>query len=198
MTPLAWAGVAAAGLVGWLLLRKKDAPKTLPPPSRVLLIGDSLAVGLASPLKKELAPAVLEVRAHVGSRASDWVSGGKYQQELDSALGTLQPEVVLISLGTNDSAGGGTGYAKHFKEIADWVRTNGAAPIFLGPPELPWARGEIYVAAEAAGFLIKAPPGLAHASDGVHLTPQGYAEWAKYLVKTLRNGVSDLSSVYDW
>ena len=195
MTPWAWIGVAAAGLVGWLFLRKKDAP-SVKAPSHVALIGDSLAVGLGTPLMKELAPAKLVVNAHVSARASDWL--GKYNQELEYVLNMIKPEVVLISLGTNDSAAGGTGFVKDFKAIADRIQAKGATPIFLGPPELPWAREGIYVAGEAAGFLIKAPSGLAHAPDGVHLTPQGYAEWAKYLGKTLRNGVSDLGSIYDW
>lgn len=196
MNPLAWAAVAVAGLTGWLLLRKKS-PKTLSPPSHAALVGDSLAVGLAKPLAKELAPAELVTRAHVGSRASDWLAGGKYRQDLVDVL-WQKPDVVLISLGTNDSAGGGTGFAKHFEEVADRVRGSGAVPIFLGPPELPWPRGEVHAAAEAAGFLVKAPAGLAHALDGVHLTPQGYADWAKYVGNKLRGGVSDVGSVYDW
>lgn len=197
MNPWPLVGVAVAGLAGWLLLRKRGEPRALPPPSRALLIGDSLAVGLAAPLKKELAPAVLTTSAHVGSRASDWVAGGKYRQELDGAFKMLQPEVVLVSLGTNDLAGKAP-FAKHFKEIGDWVRTNGAAPVFLGPPELPWPRDEVLAAAESAGFLVKAPTGLPHAPDGVHLTPQGYAEWSKFIGKKLRSGISEVGSVYDW
>lgn len=191
-----WLAAALAAGAGVLLLRRKQ-PATTKPPSRALLIGDSLAVGLAAPLAKELAPAELVTRAHVGSRSSDWAFEGKYRGELEDALTKFRPDAVLVSLGTNDLAGGKP-TATSFDFLAKRVAAKGAAVIFLGPPELPWPRGEVWSSAEAAGILVKAPEGLPHAPDGVHLTPAGYAAWAKFVGARLRAGVSGVGGVYDW
>lgn len=195
MTPLAWLAVAAA-VGGWLVLRKKESPSAPQLKSRALLVGDSLAVGLGPPLGKALLPAALDSEAHSGSTAKDWL--GKFRPALDELLATVKPEVVFVSLGTNDTAPGASvaGLEQRFTELASVVRKAGAAPLFLLPPELPWSRQPVADAVKAAGAVLITPrAGLEHGPDKVHLTGKGYADWAANVAQQLRGGViGDLPS----
>lgn len=136
--------------------------------------------------------------AHVGATAKDWTTG-KYSSELDGALATTKPEVVLISLGTNDTAPGASvaGLDHRFSDLAETVRMMGATPVFLLPPELPWSRQPVADAVKAAGALLITPEaGHQHAPDGVHLTGKGYSDWASDVAGKVKGGdVGEVSFV---
>ena len=101
----AWPWIAAGAAAVGLLLLKPAAAKTqrrlprLTVSSRVLLIGDSLAVGLRSPLSSLASADAIAFRGtgiggtHIGS----WTGG-----TLSRAL-AFNPTLVLVSLGTNDA-----------------------------------------------------------------------------------------------
>lgn len=182
-------GIIAAGIAWWWLTRKPTRKSA--PPSSYVLIGDSLGEGLGPPLKDELKPAKLTVAAHTSANAQNWAYG-KYKKELDQLL-LLKPDGgLLISLGTNDTAGGAASELSdklpfHFKLIADAARAAGVTPIFIEPPALLWYDQRVIEAAVLAGArLIKTPEGLAHASDNIHLTISGYRTWAKFVAAALK------------
>lgn len=197
MTPLGWLAVTAAAVGGWLIFRKQGGTPKPQLRSRALLIGDSLAVGLGPPLTKVIAPVALTTRAHVSTTSKSWTAG-KYAAELDEALATSKPEVVLISLGTNDTAPGASiaGLETRFSDLTETIRMGGGAPIFLLPPELPWSRQPVADAVKASGAILITPRvGLEHAPDKIHLTGKGYADWAEDIAKQLKGGVvGDLPS----
>jgi lysophospholipase L1-like esterase len=179
-------------VIGWVVLRRRDTAPAAPSiKSKALLIGDSLAVGLGPPLTKALAPAKFWFVAHVSATSKDWTTG-KFASGLDEALATIKPEVVFVSLGTNDTAPGANiaGLESRFKDLAGTIRMMGAAPVFLLPPELPWSRQPVVDAVKAAGSVLIMPRlGLEHASDKIHLTPKGYADWAADVAGQLKGGV---------
>lgn len=155
----------------------------VPPESRRLLIGDSLAVGLAP----HMPHATL---AKGGTTAAQWAAG-KYRAPLLAMLRDRRPALVLICLGTNDTAQGRPApkLGEHFAELARLIRDHGAEPVFLEPTELPWSRAPIVQAAAATGArVIRAPvlPSSARSRDRIHLTPEGYRLWAEHVRAALR------------
>src|SRR3990172_5754810 len=93
-----YAGLVLAAGLG--MVRLLNGPR-LRRGMRVLLIGDSLAVGTApyfAALAKE-AGVEFKSLAKVGTRIDQWASSA----ELKALLEKFQPELVLVSLGTNDA-----------------------------------------------------------------------------------------------
>lgn len=162
------------------------APKKL---ARVVLVGDSLAVGLARPLAAELKPqgAELKVCARVAANAGQFTEpGGFGTLGLAALLADFKPELVLISLGTNDTAPGSSVRDKlpaRFALLRERIEAAGARVLFLGPPPLPWSREPIYQAAADARLLVA--PAVEQAPDHIHPTPAGAAAWAAHIRKEL-------------
>lgn len=158
-------------------------------PSRVALVGDSLAVGLATPLRRELEPrgAALRVQAATGAHAGMFTAGAG-AQALGKLLAEWRPELVLVSLGTNDTVPGATLAAKlpeRFALLRQRASSAGARLVFLEPPPLPWSREPIHQAAAHAGAPLLLSPAVEQASDRIHPTPAGYAAWSKHIAKEL-------------
>ncbi|MBI3204484.1 MAG: SGNH/GDSL hydrolase family protein [Myxococcales bacterium] len=182
--PWFWFGVAA-------LLAADSAPARakVRKLSRVVLIGDSLAVGLARPLAAELktAGAELKVCARVSANAGQFTEpGGFGTLGLSALLSDFTPELVLVSLGTNDTAPGSSVRDKlpaRFALMRSRIEAAGAHVLFLGPPSLPWPREPIYQAAAGARLLVA--PAVEQAPDHIHPTPAGSAAWAKHIRKEL-------------
>lgn len=166
---------------------------------RVLLIGDSLAVGLGphlSALAKE-AGAELKVLAKSGTRIDQWASN----KELRTLLESYRPDVVLVSLGTNDSYMQGADVVakqraqleKLYELLTTWPRSKdyGLGPehlVWIGPPTLPKpvATGIPAMIQDAAGSALSPRYHYFHSEklpvprgpDGIHPTARGYAGWA--------------------
>ncbi len=102
LTNRAWiyVGLGAATLTAVGLVELLGAP-TLRPGDRLLLVGDSLAVGLSAPLGALCRDSGIPFQAiaTVGTRIDQWAES----QPLSDALAAFQPTIVLISLGTNDA-----------------------------------------------------------------------------------------------
>lgn len=160
--------------------KKKDAIPVYVEPcdlSRVSLIGDSLGVGLARPLRTELAKRgyTLEAHAKTSTTAKSWIGA-----PLEAALAS-RPGWLLISLGTNDTAKGAAApeLPEEFKKIAARALEVGSKPIFVLPPPMPWSLARVREAAASTGALAIEPPlGLPRTADKIHLTGAGYASWA--------------------
>lgn len=152
---------------------------------RLLVIGDSLAVGTGPHFQALGKEAGIEVKvlATTGSRIDQWAGSAKLQQNLDS----FQPDMVLVSLGTNDEylTGDAVGrQAPFFQQLLD--KLNGRQIVWIGPPTLPKAtNGITAMIQEAAGGLsprfhyfhserLDIPRG----PDKIHPTARGYAGWA--------------------
>lgn len=146
---------------------------------RVLLVGDSLAVGLARPLALLLAP--LTSAAVGGTRIDHW-----HGPTMARAL-LVAPSLVVVVLGTNDIAAhmAGNEARPQIRAVVAMARAAGASVAWVGPPSLPWdgfgVRAALAQELSDLGvplFDSEAAAPVARHSDGVHMTPAGYAEWA--------------------
>lgn len=173
--------VTAAG-VG--LVRIFRGPK-IKAGERLLLVGDSLAVGLTPPMR------ALAGEGHVsfdslalsGSRIDQWAASNK----LTEKLRTFRPNVVLVSLGTNDAYGTGTEAlrraASSLEVLLAKIRAGGAEVAWIGPPSLPKAPNSKVLAMlktsiESSHYFPSEAYAIPRAPDGIHPTLKGYAGWA--------------------
>jgi len=163
--------------------------------ARILLVGDSLAVGLSNPLSEIAQSHGTEVKAdgRTGTTAHDWVRGGWLAQDVAS----FNPDLILISLGTNDAAGDLSAFGPNVTTLIDQATSKGGKLAWIGPPyfapTLPnfpagnvermrqtlldtlSPRGINLFRSDAGG----AERDYARAADKLHMTPAGYADWAK-------------------
>lgn len=167
-------------------------PPQCPPPTRpILLIGDSLAAGLAEPMG-QLAEACGIVRfgasATIGSGVSAW-DVGRWREALGMAGGQIAGGTVLISLGGNDFHADPVSVRRGIDRLLGFVADAGARPRWISPPDIPvddragvrsaWRRAiglgrmrGYYPTEEMAGRYPVS-------GDGIHPTPRGYAELAR-------------------
>ncbi len=186
------AGIGVARLIGGPRVRKG---------MRVLLVGDSLAVGMApyfAALSKESGVAFQSL-ATSGTRIDQWASSA----ELAKLLESFQPDLILVSLGTNDSFMQSSDAATVARQkpqlekllalLSQWPRKKdyglGAEHIvWIGPPTLhnPPSPGVSKMIQDAAGAPL-APRftyyhserlSLPRGPDKLHPTARGYAGWA--------------------
>lgn len=200
-------GLVAASAVGALILagRSKKRGPLVSKSDRVVLIGDSLGVGLRKPLGA-LAQAdgiPFFGQACGGTQIFQWVRQDTHfgpctfgQQHIRAA----EPTVVLISLGTNDA------YAQpaeieserpKLQELLQDIVDMGARPIWIDPPKLekaphvPQVMEMIY--ADPVGRRVGMPHfrsdllDIQMSGDKIHPTGAGYQTWAEALWKWLRS-----------
>lgn len=180
-----WIYVSLGLAAGYGLVRLMFGPRIKPGETRLLLVGDSLAVGLA-PYLKDLAAAEriqFSSLATVGTRIDQWSDNAALRERLQS----FRPTVVLVSLGTNDEYMGGKDVVE--RQQAHLVRLVGllmtAQPehiLWIGPPALPKPTNGI------VPMLKEQIPGrdyfpsdqltIPRGPDRIHPTARGYAGWA--------------------
>jgi len=186
------------------------------PQERVLVIGDSLAVGLATPLEQALrARGVGAFRSIAvgGTMINQWAWSGSHLQarQLDAALAEFQPTLVLISLGTNDEAsrgavdykgdpaqppyGPGFSVANQRKDSIPKLASKlaGVRSVWLGPPVTSrWEPDRAFrdlIAANWPGRYFNTESiALAKASDKLHMTGSGYRTWSDAIIAWLETG----------
>ncbi|MDM7992954.1 MAG: SGNH/GDSL hydrolase family protein [Candidatus Fermentibacter sp.] len=147
---------------------------------KVLLVGDSLAVGLSPPLKKlvEADGGQLSTRATVGTTIRQWARS----PWLAASLASARPALVVASLGTNDLPLAGD-RSEDVTSIVDQVRAAGAELVWVEPPTMTLPdRGNIRATLHRlvpASSLFPGPSvRFERAPDRIHATPKGYAELA--------------------
>ena len=183
-----YAGLLAAAGVG-LVRALKHKPRIVPGQSRMLLIGDSLAVGLTTPMKAIAADqrVVFGAAAEQGTRIDQWGKPGtKQANALDAALASVQPTLVLVSLGTNDEYMMGSPVerqAPHMKALIEKLTRGGAEVFWIGPPTLPkkgtnGIRALLTSAVQSDHFFDSQPLPIPRGPDNLHPTARGYAGWA--------------------
>lgn len=151
---------------------------------RVLLVGDSLAVGLTAPLKTLAHRAGVEVgaRARNSTTIDEWARG----VELAEGLAQVAPTITAICLGTNDMRTTGIEAKRpHIRAIVDQVLGAGSAVAWVEPPEPmpfpdPGVRALLVdeLARRHVRLLRSEGMDLERAPDRIHLTGRGYAAWA--------------------
>lgn len=148
---------------------------------RIMLIGDSLAVGLTSPVKALATQSGCDffALAKSGTMMPYWTGN----ESVAGAIQTFSPTLILVSLGTNDSKGNHTDeqLAAHVAALREFLSVTGAAIVWILPPQLPFPErvSKHVLAAGIASFpssTLPIPQG-----DGIHPTARGYAGWAEHI-----------------
>lgn len=193
-----WLYAGLAIVAGLGMVRLLNGPR-ITRGMRVLLVGDSLAVGMApffAALAKE-AGVEFKSLAKEGTRIDQWASNAELAKLLDS----YQPNLVLVSLGTNDAYMKGEGVVakqqaqldKLYALLTQWPRKKdyGLGPehlVWIGPPTLPAAPTPAMVGMIQASSGSALSPryhyfhsdrlALPRGPDNLHPTAKGYAGWA--------------------
>lgn len=173
--------IAGVGIVSALKQEASSCQPVVGPGSRIMLVGDSLAVGLQVPLGQLARTTGSEFAAfsQSGSTIRRWVRDA----QVSATLGTFKPTVVLVCLGTNDSLGNQPTevLASQISEMKDWLQESGAAVVWILPPKLPFPE-RVSGAIKAAGVKTFVSANLPLPQpDGIHSTGKGYAGWAEHI-----------------
>lgn len=180
-----YAGLAVAAGVGLTTLIRRG-PKITAGQTRLLLIGDSLAVGLGPQLqaiaKDQKVP--FDAVAEVGTRIDQWAT----RADLDQHLAAFKPTLVLVSLGTNDAYMQGDWVVGRqqaaLQALLAKIKASGAEAVWIGPPTLPLKTSNGIVPMLKATipsshyFPSDTALQLPRGPDGIHPTVAGYAGWA--------------------
>lgn len=157
--------------------------------SRLLLLGDSLAVGLTAPMRAlaEDEGVPFASVAREGSTISDF--GGLRPTEqaarLQQALADFAPTLVLVSLGTNDEYLSEAALAAERDDLDALLEQLAPYEVaWVGVPELPKAasNGAVRMIRETGlPYFPSQRLDLQRGPDHLHPTVAGYAKWAGIL-----------------
>lgn len=181
--------IVEAGEIGTLGVVPSDLSRG------VALVGDSLAVGLTPPLSAEFSDLKFSAASKGGTDMRAWLVGGQAPR-LDQIL-SQKPAVVLVSLGTNDTAPASQPNAETIRsrllELVAKVRASGAEPVWLLPGKLPWSTAALDAAVKESGVSAIEQPAEVQAYkkyDPVHPSGEGYKVWSAAIAKSLRTARS--------
>jgi lysophospholipase L1-like esterase len=167
MTSRAWiyAGLLVAAGVGLASASKAPAPRAVPGKARILLIGDSLSVGLKTPMAL-LAKETNIPFAHCGAQGytiNRFVGNGTMASCVAQQLTSLKPTHVLILLGTNDEAMSASMAPQQLEAARSLVATcqSGLRKMF-----------------DDAHWFESSSIGLPTADSIGHMTPVNYCKWS--------------------
>lgn len=155
---------------------------------RILLFGDSLAVGLAPPLSDLAKSGGVGFTGigKVGSTVRDWAGQSQLNTELRAKLAE-RPTVVLCSLGTNDEAlspDSARAEVPLIDTLIALIRDSGAELGWVGPPRLQKTNGFSAIIQSKLPqnrYFHSEKYDIPRANDGLHPTVLGYAGWAGVL-----------------
>lgn len=172
-------------------VRQMEHGEASPALRRVLLVGDSLAVGLRAPLSTLAHRAGVELgaRARNSTTIDEWARG----HELAEGLAQVAPTITAICLGTNDMLTNDIEAKRpHVRAIVDRVLGAGSAVAWLEPPEpMPFPDRGVRallvdeLARRNVRLMRSEGLDLERAPDHVHLTGRGYAAWATVIADWL-------------
>lgn len=178
------AGGLAAGLFAAFVVKRERAKKVFP--KSILLLGDSLAVGLGDPMVSLGAHngVAVDVHAISGKTAAYW------QPQVQDLLSASRPDLLLVSLGTNDAvADYPAAYVAAIRAICETAKSSGVRIAWIAPPALgPLSRfpslGAIRQAISGCSpevIDVSADIQDLRSADGIHFSWQGYNEWARLI-----------------
>ncbi len=151
-----------------------------------MLVGDSLAVGLRADVKKRCDAACIRFTsdARGGTTLRQW-SGLKW---FEQALSREHPDVVVVSLGTNDGIPRDRQlFGTRIKKLMELSSARNIRLVWLMPPKMPFKMGPIWAAIEESGveFLDPRCVDLPRWKDGIHMRPKANELWAQMLWELL-------------
>ncbi len=157
-------------------------------PIHVLLIGDSLAFGLARPITKEASKhnVVIHTYAMGGSSTREWANVRPW---LKGALRRWHPKWVFVVLGTNDYfiPAWRKAFPQNAKKIVDKAHKHNANVIWLTPPRIDINTDFIYEGArQSCDFVfdyrnVTVPLWADKHGPRVHPSIEGSTQWG-YLI----------------
>jgi len=191
-------GIGVGSLIALCIVAKRSSAASSLTPfsplakgSKILLVGDSLAVGLQTRLG-------VNAKDNGYPFAADAVGGTKadqWAQRIGGVLARERPQLVLVSLGTNDALNAPV--EKEAPDVASLVRQirdAGAVPIWIFPITMPsnftnglttfrsLVRAQGVETLDSSVVLIPRP-----AADPIHPGGAGYATWADWIWGTLQS-----------
>lgn len=169
-----------------------SAPARADDKPTLLLAGDSLGVGLTSRFKENGKTCGYRVvSASIGgTNTSQW------SRWMPRKVAEVKPDVVVVSLGTNDSGIWGKytlDRPEFVEKIVAAVEGTGAKIVWLGPPELPKKslplRDAIVdmIKVHVPLFFDTSPFRDGRTADKIHYTAQGSATWADAVWSFMRD-----------
>lgn len=184
-----YAGLGLAAGVGLVIAMSPSAqaaPSNRPAGSpkvaagdRVLLIGDSLALGLSLSMKQLAAKS--NISFFSDGRVSTNIRQWARNSWLPAALSSASPTMTLVSLGTNDmKQGDPTQETTDLKQLVQTVLATGSQIAFIAPPTMPFPDRGVRAMIDAQNQPVFRSDSLKipRASDGIHPTASGYAGWS--------------------
>ena len=191
-----YAGLLFAG--GVAIAKAFTQGPTIRPGQRLLLFGDSLAVGLSTPmaaLAKDNG-ILFDAVGQIGSTIGMWAGNTSLNAQLQQKL-ALRPDVVLCSLGTNDEALTPTSAASEapmLDSLIALVRASGATLGWIGPPAfLPCVSfspngfsASIRQRIPSNDYFPSQNYDIPRGGDCLHPTAKGYAGWAGQIWQWMR------------
>ncbi len=179
---LLYAGLLVAAGVG--LVRAFRGPRIEPGQTRLLLVGDSLAVGLGTPMRALASEANVpfDQISRSGTRIDQWSGSQKLMEKIQE----FNPTMILVSLGTNDEymgAGAAARQAPYLERLLTVLRVGKAEVIWIGPPRLPKSSSNGIVplirrTIPRDHYFPSEKLTIPRGPDGLHPTARGYAGWA--------------------
>lgn len=194
---LAWVAAIATALLVVSVAASANAkagPQIGPRPiKRVLVVGDSLAVGLTPNLQKLCKADGISYCASdaiVGTRIDQW------SKKIQPLVDHHKPDLVFVSLGTNDAMMSNPRQNQAaMNKIIEAVRGAGARLVWIAPPSLPTTISGQRVRDDVVRAMLNesgveqfdsTKVSVERAMDGIHATPQGYATWASAIWAYMR------------
>jgi lysophospholipase L1-like esterase len=177
--PVAIGGAILGGIGALVLVTRKTAP--VPPPRRIALIGDSYAVGLGPELARLFPDFRFE--GHKGTNTSQWASHAKACGTCGDWITGFKPDVVLVSLGTND---GVAPNPKNYQTIVSRLHGIGARVVWIEPPAgVQNVDAVRRIIASLGVSTVPATTTPIAASDPLHLHPQSYVPWSREIAQAV-------------
>jgi lysophospholipase L1-like esterase len=183
-----YGGLLIAG--GVALAKALSHGPTIRPGQRLLLFGDSLAVGLSTPMASLASDngVAFDAVGQVGSTVGMWSGSSSLNTSLQQKL-ALGPNVVLCSLGTNDEAmnvDAATAELPGLDSLIALCRSSGATLGWIGPPAFLSClsftpngfSGAIRQKIPSNDYFPSETYDIPRGGDCLHPTVKGYAGWA--------------------
>lgn len=162
---------------------------SVPQGSKILLIGDSLAQGMARQFDETSRKnGYISKKYFVqGTRTDFWSS------RVEEIIKRENPDLVIVSLGTNDSGlMDPERQRKHIVKIRESIINFGSLIMWILPPPLPASLSgkekiNKILSEEIPGWESFSPiEDLERSKDGIHMTPRGYSDWVLRIWEYLR------------
>jgi lysophospholipase L1-like esterase len=185
---LVYAGILTVGGVAAAAVLSGGPPK-IKPGMKIFLLGDSLAVGLTTPLQTlaQEHRVGFQAMAKEGTRIDQWAQNAALFQ----AIQAFKPDLILVSLGTNDEYMKLDAYEKqgsHIRTLLSKLRAF-APVVWIGPPRLPSSGSYTWTKSNGALQLIHENVPASHyfpsheldiprSPDLLHPNVKGAAGWA--------------------